>query len=264
MTFKSNIKFNLISNQKMKKRKLSLDELTQEVELLKANECFKITGGRANALEAEITYDGGTLDEVTITPSGGGGSDSGSSYSGFYGSSSGGMDYGTGYVGGGDSSFGGGGGGSNTSSTTTISHTFNSVTYMNNILAKIEMASTAGVLTGKAGEVLTINHNILDGKYDGIDINTGGIVASIGTDGIGIGVAFNGTAYTVATKGIGGGQLIATTTEGNTVVSNSISYQNGILAELSVIFSQIDTEDISDTITSLEQWAQDVAENPVF
>lgn len=251
----------------MKKQKLNFDELLQEVEQLKKTESLTITGGREYA-KKEVTYDGGTLDEVTITPNGGGGSDNGTSFPGFYGNTSGGMDYGTGYVGGGDSSFGGGGGGegggSRVSSTTTISHTFNSVTYMNNILAKIEMASTAGVLTGKAGELLTINHNILDGKYDGIDINSGGIVASIGTDGIGIGVVFNGTAYTVATKGIGGGQLIATTTEGNTVVSNSISYQSGILTELSVISSQIDTEDISDTITSLEQWVQDVAENPVF
>lgn len=205
----------------MKRQKLNFDELLQEVEQLKKTESLTITGGREYA-KKEVTYDGGTLDEVTITPNGGGGSDNGTSFPGFYGNTSGGMDYGTGYVGGGDSSFGGGGGGEGGGSTYTTSHT---LTHRSQDLFLLTVTNTLqqGILAGTEGESMTINHNVIDGHYDGYDITKGPLTVSFGVKGsLSLGIGIGNTIYSITPGGFNNNAAITTVTNNGGVVTTFI------------------------------------------
>ena len=204
----------------MKRQKLNFDELIQEVELLKENEVLTIKGGRANALEEEITYDGGTLDEVTITPSGGGGSDSGYSYSGFYGSSSGSMDYGTGYIGG-DSSYGGGGGGGGSTYTTSFTA---AQTHTDLFLLTVTNTLQQGVLAGTEGESMTVNHNVIDGHYDGYDITKGPLTVSFGVKGnLSLGIGIGNTVYSITPGEFNNNAAITTVTNNGGAITTSVT-----------------------------------------
>lgn len=69
-----------------------------------------------------------------------------------------------------------------------------------------------GVLMGKEGENITVNHNILNGKYDGIDITKGQVQVSVGTDGShSLGVVIGNTTYAVGIQSAGSYSFTQTT-----------------------------------------------------
>ena len=207
----------------MKKQKLNFDQLTDEIELLNKENVLAIKGGLAQ-VENDVTYDEGTLNEVTITASGSGGSYDGFlSNFGFYGGFGGGMDYGTGYLGGGDSSSGGGGGGGGAGSTTTTSYT-GAQTHTDLFLLNVTNTLQQGVLSGTEGESMTVNHNVIDGHYDGFDITKGPLTVSFGVKGsLSVGIGIGNTVYSITPGGFNNNAAITTVTNNGGAITTSVT-----------------------------------------
>jgi hypothetical protein len=184
----------------MKRQVLKFNNLIENNEAICKDELISLKGGKATE-DPVIGGDLATNGEVTISAAGNVTNNFTNWYLGFFG----GMNWETGYSssGAGNENGGNGGGSNSFGITNTVSQTVASNTILSNAFFNLTQSFQQGVLSGNGNGNVTVNHNVIDGHYDGIDIQKGAGVISIGIKGnISLGIAIGNSTFSVSQSGI--------------------------------------------------------------